>query len=100
MPVLGLGENMAVHVCPHCGHAEHLFGEGGAARMAEMYGVPLLGALPLERVIREQGDRGVPVVAFAPNSATAASYRAMARNVAAHLAARPRAPMSIGASLL
>ena len=100
VPVLGLVENMAVHVCPHCGHAEHLFGEGGAARMAEMYGVPLLGALPLERVIREQGDRGVPVVAFAPNSATAASYRAMARNVAAHLAARPRAPMSIGASLL
>ena len=100
VPVLGLVENMAVHVCAHCGHAEHLFGEGGAARMAGMYGLPLLGALPLERVIREQGDVGVPVVAFAPNSATAATYRAMARNVAAHLAARPRAPMSIGASLL
>lgn len=100
VPVLGLVENMAVHVCTNCGHAEHLFGQGGAARMAETYGVPLLGSLPLERVIREQGDLGVPVVAFAPASATAMAYRELARTVAAHLAARPRAPMSIGASLV
>src|SRR5690606_2358325 len=100
VPVLGLVENMAVHVCTRCGHAEHLFGEGGAERMAETYGVPLLGSLPLEKVIREQGDIGLPVVAFAPSSATAASYRQMARNVAAHLAARPRAPMSIATSLV
>ena len=100
VPVLGLVENMAVHVCTQCGHADHLFGEGGAARMAGTYGVPLLGSLPLERVIREQGDAGVPVVAFAPGSATAAAYRDLARNVAAHLAARPRAPVSIGASLV
>ena len=100
VPVLGLVENMAVHVCTHSGHAEHLFGEGGGARMADTYGVPLLGSLPLERVIREQGDVGVPVVAYAPDSATATAYRHLARNVAAHLAARPRAPVSIGASLL
>ena len=100
VPVLGLVENMAVHVCTHCGHAEHLFGEGGGARMAEAYGLPLLGALPLEKAIREQGDAGVPVVAAAPGSAAADAYRALGRNVAARLAARPRAPVSIGASLL
>ena len=100
VPVLGLVENMAIHVCTQCGHAEHLFGEGGGARMAETYGLPLLGALPLEKAIREQGDIGVPVVAAAPGSATALAYRNLARNVAAHLAARPRAPMSIATSLL
>ncbi|HZV38905.1 MAG TPA: iron-sulfur cluster carrier protein ApbC, partial [Pseudoxanthomonas sp.] len=52
--VLGIVENMAVHVCSNCGHAEHLFGEGGGARMAERYGVPLLGSLPLDVSIREQ----------------------------------------------
>ncbi|HET8819112.1 MAG TPA: iron-sulfur cluster carrier protein ApbC [Xanthomonadaceae bacterium] len=100
VPVLGLVENMAIHVCTNCGHAEHLFGEGGGARMAGTYGLPLLGALPLEKAIREQGDIGVPVVAAAPGSATAVAYRNLARNVAANLAARPRAPMSIATSLL
>ena len=98
--VLGLVENMAVHVCSNCGHAEHLFGQGGAARMAATYGVPLLGSLPLEPSIREQGDLGVPVVASAPESAAAAAYRDLARGVAARLAERPRARASIGASLL
>jgi ATP-binding protein involved in chromosome partitioning len=60
VPVLGIVENMAVHVCSHCGHAEHLFGEGGGERMAAQYGVPLLGSLPLDIGIREQGDAGVP----------------------------------------
>ncbi len=69
VPVLGMVENMAVHVCSNCGHAEHMFGEGGGERMAAQYGVPLLGALPLEIAIREQGDAGVPVVASAPDSA-------------------------------
>ncbi|HWU70010.1 MAG TPA: iron-sulfur cluster carrier protein ApbC, partial [Pseudoxanthomonas sp.] len=54
--VLGIVENMAVHVCSNCGHAEHLFGEGGGQRMAQQYGVPLLGSLPLDVSIREQGD--------------------------------------------
>jgi ATP-binding protein involved in chromosome partitioning len=98
--VLGLVENMAVHVCTQCGHAEHVFGEGGGARMAEQYGVPLLGSLPLERSIREQGDAGTPVVASAPESPAAAAYRALATNLAAELAKRPRAPAAISASLL
>jgi ATP-binding protein involved in chromosome partitioning len=99
VPVLGLVENMAVHVCSQCGHAEHVFGSGGAALMAERYGVPLLGSLPLELAIREQGDAGVPLVAAAPGSTAAEAYRALARNVVAELDKRPRAPMPIAASL-
>ena len=97
--VLGLVENMAVHVCSQCGHAEHVFGSGGGERMAAQYGVPLLGSLPLELAIREQGDIGVPLVAAAPDSAAAEAYRALARNVVAELDKRPRAPMPIAASL-
>ena len=100
VPVLGLVENMAVHVCSACGHAEHIFGDGGGSRMATRYGIPLLGALPLERSIREQGDAGTPVVVAAPGSAAAAAYRELATNVAAELAKRPRAPTPISASLL
>ena len=98
--VLGLVENMAVHVCTQCGHAEHVFGEGGGARMAEQYGVPLLGSLPLERGIREHGDAGTPVVLAAPDSPAAAAYRQLAANLATELAKRPRAPAGISASLL
>ncbi|MGN6514190.1 MAG: iron-sulfur cluster carrier protein ApbC [Lysobacteraceae bacterium] len=100
VPVLGLLENMAVHVCSHCGHAEHVFGEGGGARMAAQYGVPLLGSLPLEAAVRVQGDAGTPIVAAAPESAAAQAYRAAAARLAATLAARPRAPMTLGASLV
>ncbi|UNK44109.1 iron-sulfur cluster carrier protein ApbC [Luteimonas sp. S4-F44] len=98
--VLGLVENMAQHVCSNCGHVEHLFGSGGGERMAERYGVPLLGSLPLEIGIREQGDAGAPIVASAPDSAAAAAYRAVARAMVAELEKRPRAPMSISASLV
>ncbi|HJR72054.1 MAG TPA: iron-sulfur cluster carrier protein ApbC [Luteimonas sp.] len=100
VPVLGLIENMAVHVCSNCGHAEHIFGSGGGEKMAAQYGVPLLGSLPLEIAIREQGDAGVPIVAAAPDSAAAQAYRETARRLAAALEARPRAPMPISASLL
>ncbi len=100
VPVLGVIENMAVHVCSHCGHGEHIFGSGGGEKMALQYGVPLLGSLPLELGIREQGDAGVPIVIAQPNSAAAQSYRLTARNVAAQLALRPRATMGIAASLV
>lgn len=100
VPVLGLIENMAVHVCTHCGHVEHLFGHGGGERMASQYGVPLLGSLPLELGIREQGDAGVPIVAAAPQSTAAIAYRQAALRLAAELAARPRAPVTLGASLI
>ncbi|MBA2239523.1 MAG: iron-sulfur cluster carrier protein ApbC [Lysobacter sp.] len=100
VPVLGLVENMAVYVCSNCGHAEHLFGEGGGRRMSTQYAVALLGSLPLEAAIREQGDAGVPVVASAPGSAAAMAYRQAARRLAVQLAMRPRVTPSIAASLL
>jgi ATP-binding protein involved in chromosome partitioning len=100
VPVLGLVENMAVHVCTNCGHVEHLFGQGGGERMAAQYGIPLLGSLPLEIGIREQGDLGVPIMVSAPDSSAAQAYRYTARRMAAVLATRPRAAMPIAASLL
>jgi ATP-binding protein involved in chromosome partitioning len=100
VPVLGLVENMAQHVCSSCGHVEHLFGEGGGARMAAQYGVPLLGSLPLEIGIREQGDAGTPIVIAAPQSAAAEAYRLTARALVEALSRRPRAARPISASLL
>ena len=100
VPVLGIVENMAVHTCSSCGHVEHLFGQGGGERMAAQYGVPLLGSLPLDIAIREQGDAGQPVVVAAPDSAVAQAYRQTARVMAATLAQRPRASVPIASSLV
>ena len=100
MPVLGIVENMAVHTCSNCSHVEHLFGEGGGQRMAAQYGVPLLGSLPLEIGIREQGDVGVPVVAAAPESAAAKAYVAAAQRMVEELGKRPRAGIPIVSSLI
>jgi ATP-binding protein involved in chromosome partitioning len=87
VPVLGIVENMALHVCSQCGHAEHIFGAGGGQRMAEQYGVPVLGSLPLDIRIREQADGGRPTVVAEPGSPLALAYDSMARRVAAHLGA-------------
>jgi ATP-binding protein involved in chromosome partitioning len=84
--VLGVVENMSVHVCSSCGHAEHIFGSGGGARMAEQYGVQLLGELPLDIRIRAEADGGAPTVAAEPASARAQAYFKMARRAAARLA--------------
>ena len=100
VPVLGIVENMAVHTCSNCGHVEHLFGQGGGERMAAQYGVPLLGSLPLDIAIREQGDAGQPVVVAAPDSAVAQAYRQTERVMAATLAQRPRASVPIASSLV
>ena len=90
VPVLGVIENMSTHICSQCGHEEPIFGSGGGSRMAEQYGVPLLGQLPLALRIREDLDRGMPTVATDPDSPITASYREMARHVAGRLAATPR----------
>ena len=90
VPVLGIVENMATHVCSNCGHEEHIFGEGGGARMAQQYGVPYLGSLPLDIRIREQADSGTPVVVAMPDSDLAARYREIARNAAGRLSRQPR----------
>ncbi|ODU52076.1 MAG: sodium:proton antiporter [Lysobacteraceae bacterium SCN 69-48] len=100
IPVLGLVENMAVHVCGNCGHAERIFGEGGGRKMAEQYGVVQLGALPLEIGIREHGDAGTPIVAAQPDSPAAQAYRAAARALLAELDRRPKVRTGIMASLL
>ncbi|MCE2944380.1 MAG: Mrp/NBP35 family ATP-binding protein, partial [Xanthomonadaceae bacterium] len=85
VPVLGIVENMALHCCSKCGHVEHIFGEGGGRAMAERYGVPLLGSLPLDIRIREQADGGAPTVVAEPAGANAQAYRSIARTVAAGL---------------
>ena len=90
VPVLGIVENMSVHVCSNCGHVEHLFGAGGGARMAAQYGVELLGELPLDARVREEADGGVPTVVAAPDSPHAAPYFVMARRTAAALARRSK----------
>ncbi|HET7663742.1 MAG TPA: iron-sulfur cluster carrier protein ApbC [Rhodanobacteraceae bacterium] len=90
VPVLGIIENMATHICSNCGHEEHIFGEGGGQAMAEQYGVPLLGALPLDIRIREQADGGCPTVVADPDSDLAARYRELARNTAARLSLSAR----------
>ncbi|HZX81468.1 MAG TPA: iron-sulfur cluster carrier protein ApbC [Lysobacter sp.] len=97
VPILGLVENMALHVCSNCGQTEHIFGEGGGHRLAEQYGYPLLGSLPLERSIRERGDAGAPIVASEPDSPAALAFVATARRAAIELAKRPTVarPLSI-----
>ncbi|MGD9597665.1 MAG: iron-sulfur cluster carrier protein ApbC [Steroidobacteraceae bacterium] len=86
--VLGIVENMSLHVCSSCGHAEAIFGEGGGDEMAREYGVALLGRLPLDARIREEADGGRPTVVAAPESPRAAAYLAMARRTAGALALR------------
>jgi ATP-binding protein involved in chromosome partitioning len=95
VPVLGIVENMSVHVCSNCGHTEHIFGAGGGARMAEQYGVRLLGELPLDAHIREEADGGRPTVVAAPDTPRARAYFEMARRTAAALALRARDRSSV-----
>ena len=95
VPVLGIVENMSVHVCPKCGHTDHIFGAGGGARMAAQYGVKLLGELPLDARIREEADGGRPTVTAAPESPRARCYFEMARRTAAALAVRARDRSSV-----
>ena len=90
VPILGLVENMAVYVCPNCGHSEHIFGADGGRKMATEYGVDYLGALPLNLSIREQADSGRPTVAAEPDSEIASTYKAMARRVAVKIAQRAK----------
>jgi ATP-binding protein involved in chromosome partitioning len=90
VPILGLIENMATHVCSNCGHEEHIFGTGGAQKMAQKFGVAVLGSLPLDIRIREHADGGTPTVVAAPDSDIARSYKAIARQVALAIAERAK----------
>jgi len=86
VPILGIVENMAIHVCSKCGHAEHIFGQGGGERMCKDFDVEFLGALPLDISIREQTDSGKPTVVSDPDGKIASIYRDIARKVAARIA--------------
>jgi len=93
VPILGIVENMAIHICSECGHREHIFGEEGGQRIAREYGVPLLASLPLQRSIREQTDGGNPTVVAEPESAVTRLYLEMADNIAAALSAQGGDPV-------
>ena len=90
VPILGIVENMAVHICSQCGHAEHIFGQDGGKKMAADYDMDYLGALPLDMQIRLQADGGTPTVAADPDGAVAALYKAIARKLAASVAAKAK----------
>ena len=86
--VLGIIENMGTHICSNCGHEEAIFGTEGGATMAAQYDAPFLGTLPLDIRIREQADGGTPTVVADPDGELAASYRRIALNMVAELAAK------------
>ena len=90
VPILGLIENMAVHVCTNCGHVEHIFGADGGKRYAAEKGIDYLGALPLSLSIREQADSGRPTVVADPEGEVAGIYKAVARQVAVRIAAKAK----------
>jgi len=86
IPILGVVENMSLHICPKCGHESHIFGSGGAQKMCRDYGTELLGALPLDSAIREQADSGKPTVVADPDGRVAEIYRRIARRCAVKVA--------------
>ena len=90
IPILGLVENMSIHICSKCGHEEHIFGHGGGEQMCKDYETEFLGALPLELAIREMADSGKPTVVGAPDSRAAEIYRTIARRVAVKVAERAK----------
>ena len=90
IPILGIVENMSVHICSNCGHAEPLFGQGGGEKMCADYGVDFLGALPLTMSIREQADSGKPTVVADPEGPVAAIYKTIARKVAVKVAEKAK----------
>lgn len=90
IPILGIVENMSIHICSKCGHEEHIFGTGGAERMGKDYEVEVLGHLPLDINIREQADSGKPTVVADPDGRIAEIYRGIARRVAVKIAEKAR----------
>jgi ATP-binding protein involved in chromosome partitioning len=95
VPVLGVVENMAIHICSACGNKEHIFGDGGGDRIAKEYGVPVLGALPLSMQICKNVDEGAPTVVADPDGEVAALYADIARNTAAQLALLATGPVQV-----
>ncbi len=78
VPLLGVVENMGVHICSNCGHAEAIFGTGGGEQLSQDYGITVIGSLPLDLGIREHTDNGTPIVIAQPDGAVAQAYLALA----------------------
>ena len=81
VPILGVVENMGVHICSNCGHAEAIFGSGGGEQLAHTYGVEVIGSLPLDLSIREHTDIGTPILVSQPEGAVANAYRALSERL-------------------
>mgnify|MGYP002398072709 CR=1 FL=1 len=90
VPILGVVENMSIHICSQCGHEEHIFGHGGGEKMCADYNIPFLGALPLDIRIREQTDSGAPTVVSDPDGRIASIYKQIARRVAVRIAEKQK----------
>jgi ATP-binding protein involved in chromosome partitioning len=90
IPILGVVENMSMHICSNCGHHEAIFGEGGGEKMCADFGVDFLGRLPLQLSIREQADSGTPTVVAEPDGAVSTIYKAIARKVAVKVAEKAK----------
>lgn len=90
IPILGIVENMSMHICSNCGHAEPIFGQGGGEKMCAEYGVDFLGALPLTMSIREQTDSGRPTVVADPDGKVAVIYKEIARKIAVKVAEKAK----------
>ncbi|THF63560.1 iron-sulfur cluster carrier protein ApbC [Pseudothauera nasutitermitis] len=90
VPIVGVVENMSIHICSNCGHEEHIFGTGGGQKLCADYGIPFLGALPLDLHIRQQADGGAPTVVADPDGRVAALYREIARKVAVRVAEKAK----------
>lgn len=90
IPILGIVENMSTHICSNCGHEEAIFGAEGGKKMADQYQVTFLGALPLEKRIREEADQGMPTVTAEPSSELANKYRTIAHQISADIAVKKR----------
>ena len=88
-PVLGVVENMSYHLCSGCGARAELFGHGGGEKMAQQFGVPFLGEIPLVREIREAGDTGKPIVAADPQHPQSQAFRAIAERLVLEVVTRP-----------
>ncbi len=90
IPILGMVENMSLHICSECGHADAIFGLAGGLAMAKEYEIPFLGQLPIDRRIRERSDEGLPIIIAEPEGNIARLYRDIARTMAAQLSLQPR----------
>jgi ATP-binding protein involved in chromosome partitioning len=90
VPVLGVIENMSIHICSECGHEEYIFGQGGGERMSEENNADFLGALPLDKRIREETDSGKPTVVAEPDARISQIYREIARRTAAKLSLKTK----------